>query len=288
MTVTFIARRICTSILLISHLHYIETYQCHQCNAMIYNYPVTIDTLPSPTEDDCDIVMAIRGCSIHVEWYADGTSEVYYRLDPPFPFDSVLAIIERESNIETGQYTTKKSISYNCRSLTAPCNTIDHLKRAILSIKFPHHEQMKQFDRSISISTTAFDRSRCYPMSFSNGTQCSTYETNKLEQYIGIADYRQTTHMCTICSNVRPMSANFFDYSTTFLCNNRTRTDRISVACQTCSPMDTIDRIRHSFKIEMDFDRFFRSNATSMNVSLGLYLLLSFMSISMSHEKIIH
>ncbi len=63
---------------------------------ILYKSFVAIDNLSSPTDDDCHVVKANHGCYIQLDWLVDGTSEVYYMTDPNLPYDSILAIIERQ------------------------------------------------------------------------------------------------------------------------------------------------------------------------------------------------
>ena len=234
-----------------------ETYLCHQCNVVTYNYPVTIDTLPSPTEDACAVVSTIHGCSIHVTWNADGSSDVYYRLDPPSSVDNLFVVAEYQLDFSSGEHRTQRSIGYSCRSTTTPCNTIERLKRAMLSTKFPSDEQIRQFDSFIARQDT-FDPKRC--LQASNRTLCPRWNLGKCEQCIGIVDYREKIETCAMCSEGNA-TANFFDYSSTFLLHERKRLDRISVGCQGCHSLEMIDQLRQNLTIQVDFDRFLRSAA---------------------------
>lgn len=259
-------------LVLISYPRCIEAYQCHQCNAMTYNYPVTIDSLPSPTEDHCDVVSAIHGCYINVAWRADGTSEVYYRLDPALPFDCLFASVQRQLEFSTGKHKTERSIGYSCRSNTTPCNTIEQLKRAILSTQFPTNKQIRQFDSAIALNAV-FDPQLC--LLVSNRTLCPKSNLQNCEQCIGIVEYRHNVETCAMCSE-KNATANFFDYSTTFFLRERNRLDRITVACQGCHSLNTSDEIRQKLTIRVDFGAFLRSAASSTRLTSWILSVIVF------------
>ena len=100
------------SFLLIFHSQSIYSYQCLKCVTQVYDHLVTSDTLLSPTDDDCNIVTAIHSCYIHIDWLADGTSEVFYDIDPDLSDESILAVIERQVTLATNKYSTRRSIGY--------------------------------------------------------------------------------------------------------------------------------------------------------------------------------
>ena len=259
-------------LLLIFYPRCVEAYQCHQCNAMTYNYPVTIDTLPSPTEDHCDVVGAMHGCYIHVAWRADGTSEVYYRVDPALTFDSLFTSVQRQLEFSTGKHKTERSIGYSCRLNGTPCNTIEQLKRAIVSTQFPTNKQIEQFDSAIALNT-AFDPQQC--LQVFNRKLCPKSNLQNCEQCIGIVEYRDKVETCAMCSE-KNATANFFEYLTTFSLRERSRWDRITVACQGCDSLNTSYEIQRTLTIKVDFDTFLRSVASSTRLTSWILPVIVF------------
>jgi hypothetical protein len=138
-------------------------YECHQCNAMHFNYSITIDTFPLPIRNDCKIVTTDRRwCYVRVGWYDDRTSEVYYSPAPGLPNDSILAMTQRRVKPTTSKSTTHQLIAYSCKAENGtPCNTADQMKRAMIATTFPQAAQIKSFDELIG-PFSAFDGSQCF------------------------------------------------------------------------------------------------------------------------------
>jgi len=62
---------------------------------MYFDYSITIDNLPSSTHDDCQIITTETGCFVHVDWYNDQMSEVFYGANPNFLCISIIGRTER-------------------------------------------------------------------------------------------------------------------------------------------------------------------------------------------------
>ncbi len=258
--------------LLIFHVQYIWTYQCLQCATKVYNHLVTINNLSSPTEDDCNIVEAIHGCYINIDWLADGMSKVYYKTDPDLPYDSISAIIERQVILDKNEYSTRRSIGYSCRSNRTACNTIDDLKRAGISIEFPTDKQIRKFD-SLIVPIKTFNGSLC--SQFSNTINCPKPDLVHCRQCMSVL---QHLDICSTCSREK-VTRNYFVYRTTVFLNTASRLERITIGCQkgnNCNSMKNMKRIQRMLTIELDSAKFYRSIASITKSTVILLLTVIF------------
>jgi len=262
---------------LIIHPKYLLAYQCHQCNGIFLNYSVTIDNLPSPTASDCSIVTAKNSCFVRVGWFNDSTSEVYYNTDPGLPSDSVLATIERRVTAWSGEYLTRKFIGYACTpSNDTPCNTVENLKSVIISTTLPTNEQIQKFDTLI-VPTTDFDGSTCSQVS--NMTNCPGTNLASCQQCMGKLHHSQSIETCAMCPPGKAI-ANFLEYSTTFLLDNQTRSDTITLGCRkfgACNSLENLGQIKNTLVTEFDFHKFHNST-TSMTKSSMIILFMIFLT----------
>jgi hypothetical protein len=261
-------------LLLLFHTKYLQAYSCHVCDSMYFNYSITTDNLPSPTSDGCQIITAETGCFARVDWYNDQTSAVLYGTNPGFPRDTVIAQTRRGVNILSGLYIAQKYVAFICGSLNSmPCNTVDNLRRSIISTTFPTEEQIKQFDELIA-PAEVFNSSLCFK--FTNMTDdCSETDLLNCQQCIIGVEYSQETNVCAACPDDEAIS-NFFSYDTTFLLNNRTQSEEISLTCQrnnACNSMENIEDIRKTIKSKFDFNKFFHSTASITKSSLVLLVI---------------
>jgi hypothetical protein len=249
-------------VLIIFHTRCIWTYQCHQCNTKHYNYRVTINSLPSPTEDDCNVVLTNYSCYVHVDWMADGTSEVYYRIDPTLPYDSIVAITERQVNLNTGKYSTRRSVGYSCRPNKTACNTIDDLKRVINSVTFPTDEQIRQLDTLIA-PTKNFNSSSC--LLVSSMGNCPEFNLTNCQRCLSAVLYYKHVDMCATCPAQKPIR-NYFSYDTAFLLNTRSQIEIIKIGCQTpnaCNSLKNMELIKRMLPPKLDLKKLRRSTASS-------------------------
>jgi hypothetical protein len=229
---------------------------------MVFNYSITIDNIPFPTRDDCELVSAENSCSVRVAWFNDGSSEVYYSTDVPVPFDSVMATTERKVTTWSGEYVTHKFLIYSCKaSNTTPCNTVENLKRSIISTTFPTDDQIRQFDALI-VPTTDFDGSLCSKLS--NSTDCPETNLASCQQCMGIVQYSKQIDTCATCPAGKAIT-NFFDYETTFLLNDQTRLDVIRLGCRkygACNSLENVGKIKNTLITQFNFDKFYSSTAS--------------------------
>ena len=262
--------------LLLFYTKYLLAYQCHDCTSMVFNYSITIDNLPSPTRDDCQIVSSISGCFVRVAWHNGQTSDVSYGANLGFPLDSVVVTTERQASILSNLYTTQKYISFICGSSDEiPCNTVENLKRTVISTTLPSDEQITQFN-DLLIPTKAFNGSLCFD--FSNMTDyCSATDPENCQQCLIAVEYTEEISVCAACPEGEA-NWNFFDYYTSFFLNNRTRLDRISFGCQkgdVCNSMKNMEEVKQTIMSKFDFDNFFYSTAsTTKPISILLLITL--------------
>ncbi|CAF3676310.1 unnamed protein product [Rotaria socialis] len=255
------------------------TSQCHHCNAKTFNHLITIDDLPVATEDDCNVIRTTYGCSIHIDWLADGTTEVYYDIKPSLPYGSILTITEHQVDFDTGNYSTRRSIYYSCKSKTTACNTIADLQRAINAIEFPTDEQIEQFNALIA-PTQDFDGSSCFQLS--NATSCSTTNWTNCRQCMITGHYSEQLDVCSTCRPKRH-TRNFFSFETTFLLKEKSQSERIKIVCQgrnNCNSLENIERIRRKLPTQLDFMKFYRSTASTMKLTFAFLFTTLFTLLS--------
>lgn len=259
---------------LIIHVNYLSALQCHECNGMSFNYVLTPDNLPPPTGDGCEIVTAENSCFVRIAWFNDGTTEVYYSADPNLPTDSIVVTTERKVTTWSGEYITHRFIGYICKaSNTTPCNTVDNLKRAIISVTFPTSEQIQKFD-SLIVPTTDFDSSSCFE--YSNATDCATTNLASCQQCMAIVQYSQQIDACAMCPAGKALT-NFFDYYSTFLLNNQTRLDMVRLGCRKhghCNSLENVDLLKNALITKCDFNKFDGSTASITKFSKFILFIM--------------
>ncbi|CAF1524403.1 unnamed protein product [Adineta steineri] len=260
-------------ILLLFHINYIWAYECLLCATKLFNYSITTDDLPTPTEDDCNIIRGNHGCHIHIDWLHDGTSEVHYQIGPALPDNKILSGIERQVIINTGKYSTRKLVSYSCTSTKTACNTIDRLKHAINSIAFPTNEQIEQFDTLIR-PTKNFNASLCAQVS--NTTHCPKLNLTDCQQCISIVQYSESTNTCRTCTN-EEIQRNYFLYSTTFDIDSKNQSEEIRIGCRNgymCSLLVDTERIKQILVTKFNFTTFNTSIATTTKSTNILFCII--------------
>lgn len=260
-------------LLIIFYINLIWTYQCLKCATEVFNHLVTPANLSFPTEDDCNIVHAVHGCYVHIDWQADGTTEVLYKTDPALPFDSILMIMERQVNVDTGVYSTRKSVSYTCRSTVSPCNTIDNIKRVANAITFPSSEQRAQLDSIIS-PTKRCNVSSC--SNLSNMKNCPKTDLNNCQQCMSVVQYTQHRNICSTCSTGN-VTKNYFAFQALISLNAGPQWERVILGCQrndACNSMKNIEEIKQKLAITIDLKQFHRSTASTINVKI-IFLLMT-------------
>jgi hypothetical protein len=260
---------------LIIHARYLSAYKCHECDGMIFNSTLTIDNLPRPDRDDCIEVTAESSCFVRIGWFGNGITEVYYSADSSLPIDSVVVITERKVTTWSGEYVTHRFIGYSCKaSNTTPCNTVENLKRAILSTTFSTNEEIQKFDALI-VPTTDFDGSLC--SEYTNATDCPTTNLASCQQCMAIVQYSDQINTCTMCPAGKAIT-NFIDYYSTFLLNNRTRLDMIRLGCRkhgACNSIENIEQVKNTLITKFDFKNFDNSTASISKLSkLILFIMI--------------
>ncbi|CAF2989875.1 unnamed protein product [Rotaria socialis] len=252
----------CFGLILIVHARYILGNVCHECNGMTFNSIITVDNLPSPIGEECEIVPSEYGCSARVTWFDDGTSEVHYIADPNFPLESVITQTERKVTTWSGEYITNKYISFNCQaSNNTPCNTAENLKRALISTTWSTNEQIEKFDTLI-VPTTDFYGSTC--LQLLNKSNCPITNLLSCQQCMGIIEYSNTKSVCAMCPSGKALT-NSYEHETIFFLQNKTQVDKITLACRrrgACNSIENIDRIKNELDIKFDFEKFYRSTAS--------------------------
>ena len=101
------------ALLFICYVKYLQSNECYEYNIMLFNYTITINTLPSPTRSDCKIKPSDLRCYVAIDWYDDGTSSVAYSADAPLSSETILIKTERSVNASSF-YMSHKSIDYSC------------------------------------------------------------------------------------------------------------------------------------------------------------------------------
>jgi len=261
-------------LLLIFYTKHIWTYVCLKCATDVFNHLVSSDNITFPTEDDCNVVTAAHGCYVQIDWLPDGTSTVSYTTNPTVPYDSILTMIERQVNLDTGEYSTGRSIGYSCRSTRTACNTIANIKRAINSITLPTDEQQEQLD-TIIVPMNNFNGSSC--SQGSNMTICPKISLETCQQCMSVAQFSQNMKICSTCSTGR-ITKNFYTYQSTILLNTKSRWEQVTIGCQkrnACNSMKNIEKIKQTLAIQLDFEKFHRSTAsTTKATAIRLFIII--------------
>jgi hypothetical protein len=271
-------------LLLIFYTTHICTYRCLKCATEVFNHLVTSDNITFPTDDDCNVVRAAHGCYIHIDWLPDGTSEVSYTTNPPLPYDSILTKIERQVTLDTGEYSTGRSISYSCRSNGTACNTIANIKRAINSITFPTDEQQAQFDKIIT-PTKKFKSRSC--SRGSNMTICPKINLKNCQQCMSVAQYSQSINTCSTCLSGK-ITKNFITYHSIILLDTTSRWEKVTIGCQkrnACNSMKNIQKIKRTLAIQLDFETFHRSTASTTKATAILLFIIIFTKLFQPIEQ---
>jgi hypothetical protein len=265
-------------LLLIFSTKNIWTYECLKCATEIFNHVITPDNISFPTEDDCNIVTAVHGCYVHIDWLADGTTQVYYEINPTLPYDSILIMVERQVILDTGVYSTRKSIGYSCRSNRTACNTIDNIKRIVNSLTFPTDEQKAQLDRLIA-PTKNFNTTSCIQRS--NMKNCPKMNLINCQQCMSIVQYTQPRNICSTCSTGK-ITRNFFIYHSIIFLNMISRSERVVIGCQkgnACNSMKNIEKIKQILTIELDLKKFYRSTTSTTKTTAILLFMVVFIEL---------
>jgi hypothetical protein len=253
---------------------------------MNFNYSITIDNLPSPTQDDCHVITSETGCFVRIDWYSNGVSDVLYGTNPGFPHDSVKVETERRVSVSSGLYMTHTYIAFICGSSNStPCNTVENLKRSFISTTLPTANQIEEYDELI-IPTKAFNSSLCFE--FTNMTDfCPSTDLLDCQRCLTVVEYSQETVVCAACPSDEDIW-NFFRIGGTFLVNNQTRLDLILVRCQNgdaCNSMNNIEKIQRNLMAKFDFDKFFHSTTSTIKTSLVLLLISLYIGQFCSFKK---
>ncbi|UJR31180.1 hypothetical protein I4U23_018687 [Adineta vaga] len=270
----------CLYLFILGSIQSLFAYSCYDCPLMHFDYSLTIDDFPSPTQNRCRIITAETGCYVRVSWYNNNVTEVFYGTNVKFPLDSVNIEIDRRVIISSGIYTTIKYVDYTCGSSNStPCNTLDNLKRSFRAVKFSSEEHIDAYDTLIQPSEN-FDSSSCYE--FQNMTDaCPKTDPSNCNKCMIDIKYSQETVVCAVCPSDRT-SYNFFLYQTKFILNNRTQLDSILVRCQQdrqCNSMTNVENIRRDIMTKFDYNQFFNSTASSMKLSLILSFVLVYIEL---------
>ncbi|CAF0957330.1 unnamed protein product [Adineta steineri] len=286
------------NLLLFNYIQYLSAYPCYVCSPIHFNYSVTVDNFPSPTEHDCNIITAETGCFVRVFWNNNKTTEITYGTNLGFPHDSVRVEIGRGVNTLSNLYTTEVQIAFICGSSdSTPCNTVENLKRSFISTTLPTENKIREYDELL-IPTQTFNSSLCYE--FSNMTDlCPQKDLDDCRKCFIVIEYSQITDICATCPSGE-FEWNNFRYNTMFLLQNRTRSDSIFLRCQSgvnCNSINNIEKIQQNLVAQFDFDKFFYSSTstiiystTSTNIysvtstiKLSFILLLSSLYIGLFH-----
>ena len=269
-------------LLLFFYTKCLQAYPCHVCNTMFFNYSMTIDKLPSPTGADCQIITAETGCFTRIDWFNDESSQVLYGTNPGFPYDIVNVQTRRSVDLLAVSYSTVKYIAYVCGSSdSTPCNTVENLKRSIISTTLPTTEQIKQFD-SLIVPATDFDSKSCLVLT--NMTDnCPPTDPVNCQQCIIAVEYLQTPNICAACPE-NEVTGNLLVHDTTFFINNRTQYQEISLECQIqmnngCNSIENVEAIRQTLKSKFDFDKFFYSTASTSKSTMTVLMITFFISL---------
>ncbi len=260
-------------LVLICYIKYLQANQCHECNTMTFNYSITADTLPSPNRSDCKIIPSDLLCYVAINWFNDGTSSVFYSAHIPLSSESIMTTTRRliyTSNV----YLSRRSIGYSCISSdTTPCNTVDKLKRSIISTSLPSEEQMKEFDKLI-VPTIEFNSSSCF--NYSNFTDdCPETDLVNCQQCLIAVNYAQQVDICAACPPGRDPH-NSIDHQTVFYLNNRTEFHLVIIQCQTgngCNTIENSEQVKQKLMSSFDFNKF--SGSTALTSTSTVVILLA-------------
>lgn len=263
------------ALLFILQSNYLSAFQCHQCKGMIFNHSITIDEIPSPTRNDCNIVTTDSTCSVRISYFENGNSEVQYTTDLDLPVDSISVQVLRRVMTWSAAYDTRRYLIYTCHSSNStPCNTEESLKRSMVSITFPTDDQIQKFDTLIA-PTTEFFPDSCFRNSTS--TDCLPSNPASCQQCWGIMEYSEQTSVCAMCPAGKAIT-NFIEYSSTFYLDNQTRTDMIKLGCRqfgSCNSIENLNRIRNTLITKFNFDRF--NTCTIPQLSFVLFFFIIFL-----------
>jgi hypothetical protein len=263
------------TLFLIVHMDFISALQCYECNGIVFNYSITMDKIPSPSDIGCKIGTARSSCSVRVGWFEDSGSEVFYTTDLGLPLDSISVQIDRRVTTWSAEYATRRYIIYTCQpSNSTPCNTVENFKRAMASTTFPTNEQIQKFDTLIA-PTTEFFGSSCFQTS--NMTTCPETNLVSCQQCWGIMEYSKQINTCAMCPAGKALT-NFIEYSSTFFLTNQTRSDSIRLGCRKFGPCNSVEnllKIKNTLNNQFDFDQF--NNSTVLSTSSMIVLFIIFL-----------
>lgn len=267
-----------TCLLLFSYAANVLPLPCHICTTKTYDYVVTNETLPSPTEEECHIIQATHGCYIHIEWLDNGGTYLYYDVDPALPYNSITTVLERTMLMSTGKYSTRQSLGYACRSNRTACNSVRHLRRAMTALTLPSAGDISQFD-PLLVAASNFNVSSCAEMG--RERNCPKVNVSQCEQCLSTARFKDRTEVCHTCLTERAKK-NSFVYSTVFHINKVTRAEEIKLVCQNgemCNGMDNIEEIKHNLTTTLNLLKFYHSAASTVDSTRALMLSLAFVGL---------
>ena len=255
---------------------------------MYFNYPITVDTVPSPDRSDCNQTTSDDHCYVEVTWNDDGSSIVAYTAHAPLSATSILIEVIRSVNASgiyinsSSSYSTSRTIGYACLTLDSsatPCNDVNILKRSIIASTLPTEETMKSFD-SLIAQTVDFNTSLC--LNYTNMTnECPPYDLVYCEQCVAFVQYTQPSEICATCPSDRAYE-NSVTLDTKIFLDNQTAIDTVSIFCQTdgsCNSIQNTDRIRQTLMSSFDYSKFFDlSSAASISKS-NIIILFAFLCV---------
>ena len=250
---------------------------------MQFDHPITADNLPSPDADDCSIISSVAGCRVEIDW-VDSENETVSRVRYGIKEDSPLDLVDVQTMrgvffLPSGyDFYTDKHFIFTCSSSNStPCNSVENLKRSMISTTIPTQEQIGQMDKFIEL-TGDFNPNACFQ--FKNMSNvCPEADLSHCEECFISVKYSQEINICATCGPGE-VTGLFMVYHTIFLLNDRTHTEEITLTCRsntTCNSMKNIEEIRKTLMSKFDFDKFFNTTTTSKSTkstSKSFFVLL--------------
>jgi hypothetical protein len=235
---------------------------CYHCpDLRVYNYIMTLETVPNDLVNECSYQMSRRSCSIDVQIDFDKKKTT---VNITSSTNYIETSINAVATIEFG-LKYKKQISFWCSDPHGGCNDVAYLKRVFRSTTIDG--SFKELEPLLLPTNQTIDRNSCMLFSNTTATECpiECHEDSKACFISGITHTENSFEVCARCS---PMNEYYLTHSKTFFINNLSirQPDNRRLLCSLpeCNSIANLERIRKLVTIDFDPTKFLDPSTTTI------------------------